>query len=184
LQDGTVLYYLGHRTEGGRCVISAFFGSYRFFYARSRDPSLRIPSFPLAVSGICVDESDNVLIGLRKNVTEHADCFEFVPSGGLSVKYAVSNSISFTQQLLDEFEEETGLERQIVHSIEPLGLVVDTANDVFDICCCIRVREYPREELGCSDEYHGLELVKFDEVQIQDFIPTSRALGNLFIDNR
>lgn len=179
LHDSTVLYYAGHTTIGGTCVIHAFFGSYRLFYARTRDPELRIPFFPLAVSGVCVDEDGQLLVGKRKNATEYAGRFEFVPSGGLSAKHAGVNTVRFEEQLLDEFEEETSLKREMVASIEPLGLVVDTMSSVFDICCRVRISGRLQNGLTPSKEHYGFRLIKFDEVNLQDLIPTSKALGDL-----
>ncbi len=179
LHDGTVLYYVGHKTDSERCVISAFWGPYRYLYAKRIDPSLSIPFFPLAVSGICINDDNHVLIGLRQGVTEYPNRFEFVPSGGLSSHHSLGNTVSYAQQLVDEFEEESGLDKRSVTSIRTLGLVIDEIHNVMDICCLINVSTKLDDALDHTAEYEGLKWIEFDDANIKDFIPTSKALSNL-----
>lgn len=183
LHDGTVLYYLSHRTVGSECLMSAFWGPYRYFYAKRSDPTLAIPIFPLAVSGICFNDDGQVLLGKRNGVTEYQDCFEFVPSGGLSNKYSASNSVLYEQQLADEFEEETALDKINIASFNTLGLVFDLDHNVFDICCSMCIAGSPDLPSDTS-EYKGLEWVALNDARIGMTIPTSRALFRLFIDSR
>ncbi len=182
LHDGTVLYYLSHQTIGRECLISAFWGPYRYFYAKRSDPTLSIPIFPLAVSGICLNDDGQVLLGKRNGVTEYQDCFEFVPSGGLSNTYSAPNSVLYEQQLIEEFEEETTLAKVNIASIKTLGLVFDLDCKVFDICCLMFIAGSPDLPSNTS-EYKGLEWVALNDTKIDMAIPTSRALFSLFIDS-
>jgi hypothetical protein len=178
LNDDIVLYYLSHQTFGDECLISAFWGPYRYFYAKLSDPTLSIPIFPLAVSGICLNDVGQVLIGKRNGVSEYQDCYEFVPSGGLNNKYSTANSLNYKQQLIGEFKEETKLD-QIIFSINTLGLVFDLVHEVYDICCSIFLAGSPRLPSNTS-EYKGLEWAALNDTKIEMVIPTSRALLSLF----
>jgi len=179
LHDGMVLYYVAHKTVGHECLISAFWAPYRYFYAKRSDPSLRIPIFPLAVSGICLNDDKQVLLGKRKGVSEYQDCFEFVPSGGLSNKNSAHNSVDYEQQLVDEFEEETKLDKFSISSIKTLGLVFDLDHNVFDICCLMVVIS-SAETLSSTSEYEELEWVDLNDTRINLAIPTSKVLLSLF----
>lgn len=180
LNDDTVLYYFGHQTISQKCLIFAFWGPYRYFYAKRFDPSLHIPVSPLAVSGICIKGNSQVLLGKRKEVTEYGDCFELVPSGGLTDEYAVKNTVNYLDQLLNEYWEETGLNKYSISSMKTLGLVVDLAHSVFDVCCLISVRPSFGQSFPNNTEYSGLEWINIEDPRINLAIPTSRALLNLF----
>jgi HAD superfamily hydrolase (TIGR01509 family) len=180
LQDSTVLYYNEHKTVGHKCLIYAFWGPYRYFYAKLHDSSLRIPIFPLAVSGICVSTDKQVLIGKRKGTTEYSSRFELVPSGGLTNKHFAHNTVSFKQQLIDELEEETKLKWLGTSSVETLGLVFDLTHQVYDICC--RISIISKTDLPSSTaEYGELEWVDLSDTRINSMIPTSRVLLRLFM---
>jgi len=184
LVDESVLYYQSHISIGNNLVVKAFWGSYRFFFARQMDPLLGISYVPLAVSGICMNENDQILIGKRRNVLEYRDCLEFVPSGGInrtSVRFAPSD---FRNQLIEEFVQETELDVSRIRTVKPLGLVKDFKNQVVDICFLIQVETTLGGIVQNTSEYEELSWVKQSAVKSKTLIPTSIALLTLFEENK
>jgi hypothetical protein len=164
-------------------LISAFWGPYRYFYAMHSDLSLSIEVFPLAVSGTSLNNDNHVLIGKRKEVTEYLDRFELVPAGGLDEKHSTPDSVDYIKQLIDEFEEETQLDRSCITSTKTLGIIFDLKHNVFDICCLIRVN-CSNIPLASSNEYDALEWVDSNNSKLSSATPTSRVLLNLLSDSR
>lgn len=180
LTDESVLYYQSHISLENKLVIKAFWGSYRFFFARQTDPSLDIPFVPLAVSGICVNGDDQVLIGRRRNVAEYLGYLEFVPSGGINGTSAGGATLDYRNQLKEEFVEETGFDISSISFVKPLGLIKDFKNQVVDICCLIQVKTSLSKVLQHTLEYEELSWIEQSAVEVESFVPTSIALLNLF----
>lgn len=184
LADESVLYYQSHVSIGNNLVVNAFWGSYRFFFARQIDPLLDIPYVPLAVSGICLNDNGQILIGRRRNVLEYRNCLEFVPSGGINETSAGGAILDYRNQLKEEFVEETGLNIGSIRVVKPLGLVKDFKNQVVDICCLIQVDTSSSEVLQNTLEYEELSWIDRSAVDSETFVPTSIALLNLFKDHK
>ena len=180
LTDERVLFYQSHISLENKLVVSAFWGSYRFFFARQIDPSLDTPFIPLAVSGICVNGDDQVLIGRRRNVVEYRGCLEFVPSGGINSTSAGVATLDYRYQLQEEFVQETELDISRISFMKPLGLVKDYKNNVVDICCLIQVNTSSIDVLQNTLEYEDLAWIEQSAVKSETFVPTSIALLNLF----
>jgi len=177
--DDLVLYYGGRQLQDGHCLISAYLGPYRYFFAQHLDASLEISFTPLAVSGLCLIDYEWVLVGPRKKVTQYPGQREFAPSGGLSLPAGTSGEIDFVSQLIDEFESETGLEARSVESILTLGLIHDLNHNVIDIGCQMNINDAARKSLMTSDEYSSLSWENFANFQEGQLIPTSRCLFTL-----
>lgn len=180
LTDESVLYYQSHSSLENKLVVRAFWGSYRFFFARQMDPSLDTPFVPLAVSGICVNGDDQVLIGRRLNVLEYRGYLEFVPSGGINGTSPGVATLDYRNQLKEEFVQETELDIGSISIMKPLGLVKDFKNQVVDICCLIEVDTSSGEVLQNTLEYEDLAWIEQSAVESETFVPTSIALLNLF----
>ncbi len=183
LVNERVLYYLNHVTQSNRCSIEAFWGPYKFFYARSIDPDLKIPFIPLSISGICSVDDEYFLVGTRGDVFEYRNALEFVPSGGISKSLFDGDIIDYTRQILEEFETETGIHKSNVSRITPLGLVLDLENAVVDICCSMSLRTAFMVNSRSENEYVQIQWLTMDEIEIDTFIPTSRSLFNLYLDS-
>jgi len=179
LSDDTVLYYLSHETDGTRCTISVFQESYRYTFARYVQPSLDIPYPSLAVSGIVLDNDGWILVGRRRKVSEYSGRYEFVPSGSLSAKCVNGLDVNYIQQVIDEFEEESGLASQDILSIDSLGLIMDLKHRVLDIGCKIRVGGSRLKTLIATNEYSDLQWMTMTQVSDIEVIPTSGALLKL-----
>jgi hypothetical protein len=146
------------------------------------DPSLDTPFVPLAVSGICENGVDQVLIGRRLNVLEYRGYLEFVPSGGINGISPGVVTLDYSNQLKEEFVQETGLDIGSISIMKPLGLVKDFKNQVVDICCLIEVDTPSGEVLQSTLEYEELSWIELSAVESETFVPTSIALLNLFKD--
>lgn len=184
LVDESVLYYQSHISIGNNLVVKAFWGSYRFFFARQTDPSLGVPYVPLAVSGICVNDNDQILIGRRRNVLEYRDCLEFVPSGGINRTSVGVAPSDFRNQLIEEFVQETELDISRIRTLKPLGLVKDFKNQVLDICFLIQVETTPGGITQNTSEYEELSWVEQSAVKSKTLVPTSIALLTLFEESK
>lgn len=182
--DESVLYYHSHKSVGNNLVVKAFWGSYRYFFAKQIDPSLGIPYVPLAVSGICVNDNDQIMIGRRRNVLEYSDCLELVPSGGITRTSVGVAASDFRNQIIEEFVQETGLDIRRIRTLKPLGLVKDFKNQVVDICFRIQVQTAIGEIMQNTSEYEDLAWVEQSAIKSKTLIPTSCALLNLFEENK
>jgi HAD superfamily hydrolase (TIGR01509 family) len=126
LFNGKVTSYRSHAVEDGQLRIQCFETDYKRVLAHLHGFNMGVS--PLGVSGLIVDSEGATLIGRRGDVTEYPGWYELVPSGGLSGKTPEA-------QILEEFEEETGLTADLIHTITPFCLIHDKAHDVYDIGC-------------------------------------------------
>jgi 8-oxo-dGTP pyrophosphatase MutT (NUDIX family) len=183
LVDGSVISVSA--VDGDRVVTRPC--SYRLFVARERDTALRerLAVRALGVSGALLIGSDDgarsVLLGRRStDVTEYGGAWELVPSGGIEpARAGRDGAVDVESALLAELEEEAGIQRDTVVDVVPLGLVHDIAQDVYDVCLALRVREAPPERLS---EYEESVLVPAHDArawldaQKRAVVPASRAL--------
>jgi len=179
LQDGSVLYYLGHSTREDICLIKGFWSSYKYFYSMLCDDSIELPFVPLAVSGICLSEEDLFLVARRRNVTEYNASAELAPSGGIGADHQDCEEVLFREQLKQELVEETPVVREAITSMTDLGLVKDRRHGVIDVCCLLEVEE-SSSNLVDSLEYSGLSWLKKSELPTANMVPTSKGLIELF----
>jgi hypothetical protein len=185
LVDGTILSV--SEIEGARVTVRAC--PYRLFVARERDEDVRsaLGLRALGVSGVLLvgpDGAPSVVFGRRaRDVTEYGGAWELVPSGGLDAARAgPDGSVDVGGALLAELEEEAGVSRDAVAETLPLGLVHDLAQDGYDVCFALRLRDEPRDGLP---EYEETELVPGGEAAAwlddagRAVVPTSRAILDL-----
>jgi len=186
LVDGSMISVTavdGNRVETRPCP-------YRLFVARERDTALRerLGVRALGVSGALIvngeDGGRSVLLGRRSAyVTEHAGAWELVPSGGIEPELAGPDGVvDVVSALLAELEEEVGLPHDTVVEVSPLGLVHDVAQDVYDVCLALHVREPPPSKLAEYDEALLLPAPQARDwlhAEGHTVVPTSRALLDL-----
>ncbi|MBN4066694.1 NUDIX hydrolase [Simkania negevensis] len=109
---------------------------YRLYYAQFFLEKGCFPTlFALCVTGI-VRKSKKVLLGKRSNrVTQYPGCWECIPAGGIeSAALDEEGSISPQTQLLKEFEEETGLNRDAIKQMRFASLLRDSEARCIDLC--------------------------------------------------
>ena len=160
-------------------IVNAFWGPYRYFYSRLQDPSLRIDFVPLSVSGICRNRGGLVLIGKRENVTEYETRKELVPSGGISASVQEGIFVDFKRQLVKELLEETSLTESSISTVNEIGIIKDTNNDVVDLCCLLDLYDDVKLNSELSAEYSCLSWVDVNDLSHDELIPTSLGVLNL-----
>ena len=179
LHDGQVLYYLNHVSDQGSIFVNAFWGPYRYFYSRLQDPSLRIDFVPLSVSGICRSRRGLVLIAKRENVTEYETRTELVPSGGINASVQKGIFVDFKRQLVQELIEETSLTESSISTVNEIGIIKDTNNNVVDLCCSLDLYDNVKLNSELSTEYSCLSWVDVNDLSHDELIPTSLGVLNL-----
>lgn len=159
---------------------------YRYVLARRRAPNLKNEGLsvqPLAVTGILLC-ADGLVLGRRGSVvTDDAGLWEPAPAGGLSKPDP-------TVQILEELEEELGISKSEVESVEACGLVEDIESSVFDIVFRLNTTLTGQEVKAVhacrgSDEYADLAIVETSEVSAflhthsRDLLPALRTMLRL-----
>jgi 8-oxo-dGTP pyrophosphatase MutT (NUDIX family) len=186
LVDGTTISVSA--VEGDRVVTRPC--AYRLFVARERDATLRrrLGVRALGVSGVLLIGGDrgerSIVLGRRSaDVTEYGRAWELVPSGGIKPGRAgPDGNVDVETALLAELEEEAGLRRSDVLETVPLGLVHDIAQDGYDVCLALHVREDANIRLAEYDEHLLLPAkaaVDWLDARDRVVVPTSRALLEL-----
>ena len=93
----------------------------------------------MAVSGICIDSNDNIIVSVRNKVTDYAGYYELIPSGGIDKRYVEGNRQGYKEQLLVELCEEGGIMlKENVVGIDTLGVCYDAGSNTIDICMKIQ----------------------------------------------
>ena len=121
------------------------FVDYKYIIADRNESSIGLRLKQIGTSGlILVNDRKNkyALFAKRsKNNTEYADYFELVPSGNLDYFSKQNNkNLDYKSKLLEELEEEIGIDRNQVKKIFEICVINDKINSVYDICCVIKLR--------------------------------------------
>lgn len=180
LYDDSILYYHSHSSQNDRCIVQGFWAPYRYFFTKKFDPSLKISYIPLAVSSISFSQDKFYLIGKRKNVTEYNKCIEFAPSGGINDESISKGKVSYKKQIREEFIQELGMTKDVISTINEVGLIKDLDHDVIDICCIIDTTLSSLTNLKSSQEYDSPSWAHESELPLDKMIPTSLGLYNLY----
>lgn len=161
---------------------------YRYFYAASTctEVSSSLKLNIAAVSGALFG-GNLLMAGQRAQfVTQHQGLWELVPSGSLTAQPG-DKSIDYRQHLLEELQEEVGISKSRVLSMQPFLLVFDELAHVYDVCCTISTLRAELERAVNEfkpNEYSSLELHKIRDVQESmksnhcSWIPTSVEIVN------
>ncbi len=140
--------------------------SYRYALAVYRQPLLaeELRVNPVAVNGFSV-ASGHVLLARREaNVSQYPGCWELAPSGGIDPKAASGTSIDYRCALLTELEEETGIDRAQVTSIDPFVLVFDSLTGSWEMVLKMPMTLDIEKPMRSSEysEFIWVELVKLE----------------------
>jgi len=195
LFNGKVLTYIDSFKQNNKLIINAGFVDYKIVVSSRFEPSLGLKIKQIGVSGITLinDNGDEyVLFSTRSSdVTEYPNFLELVPSGQIDDSTLKSDgTIDFSTKLIDEFTEETGLKKNCIQEIETMCLVIDKKNEVYDICCKIKilnsksniiktfekVSEYGKPELVYLNSLSDYVSSNYDRI-----IPTSLAILSHFL---
>ncbi len=197
LTDDFLLTFNSAGISNNRTTVRCTKTSYRYYFAAHSAPGLFPPLEPMSVSGVIRVASPGgpaYLVARRsRKVTLYKNFLEFIPSGGIDGK-AMSDggAVDFIDQFKREFEEESGLDRAFITSIEPFALIKDIEGEVYDVCAVIDVScgaDDLFDALAANNEYSDFRLVSHDSLQqfIKDnrhvFVPTSMAIACQLLEN-
>lgn len=141
---------------------------YKTLTAMRLDPALaeELKLYPFGVSGLtCCKQA--VLMGKRSSkVAYRPGFYECAPAGSLEPRVTGEERlIDVKKQLLSEFEEEVGLPLSCVEKVEPLALVLDKRERIYDICYRIRLTPEAQEQIPReTEEYYPLFWLQEREV--------------------
>jgi hypothetical protein len=210
LFNGEILLLQDWKSDSeGVLRISASWGTYQMFLASRAIPVMRDIVRPLGVSGIMVCEvgsevetKDGVifpasaLVFARRSsmVATYPNYWELMPSGSISRNTTELNNnsaIDYLHQLLEEFEQETGLNADdSIKQTIPFALIFDKQANIYDICVRLNLT-LPQAALAAqfrgNDEYTELKCVSLPDIprflqnHLSDIVPTSKVLAEAFI---
>lgn len=124
------------QTSPGRVNVS--FTDFRILLAKKSVPELSKFVSPVGVSGIVRSGTKYLIAKRASNLHSYPGFWEFVPSGHIEEKQVrPDGTIDFKSQLLDEFTEETSVNKNVIEKIQTLGLIHDCGSDVYDVVCQI-----------------------------------------------
>ena len=128
------------------------------------------------------NKNENVLLGVRRNVTEYDGFYELAPSGGICSSKRKDEVILYEEQLIEELLEETEIKREMIDEIEPFCFILDRNNGVYDICSKLHINK-SLDSLFLSkknEEYKNFEIVNLkdakNQIEKNDYVPTSRVM--------
>jgi len=171
-------------------IVEGSYVDYKTVLVDRKEPKLNLKINQIGVSGMTLIQENNnlnVLFSIRSSIiTEYPGFIELVPSGNLDQSVLEDDgTINYKSKLIEEFEEETGLNRSSINKVSTLGLVRDNINHVYDVCCLL-ILNTSSEELTSSfekvSEYKVPQLVnvkdlkKFSTNNSNKIVPTSKAI--------
>ena len=176
--------------KGSKINIGGDFVEYKQFLANREQPELKLNIKPIGVSGMIIIReggTDYVVWAKRAGgVANYPNFFELVPSGSIDKEFVLANGdVDYKSKLLSEFSEETGLPKNYVKEVLGFALVLDTAKNIYDICCIISVnkKRLPMEKyFHKSEEYKNFRFVPLKDLDIfikdrtDSIVPSSMAL--------
>ena len=191
LFDGKVFVFLGEEESESELKVFGDFVRYRDFIAHLESDIVNVQ--PIGVSGMIIFEDQGktytIFSQRSANVTEYPSCFELMPSGTMGEECQNQNRMNTVGCITTEFFEETGLPLETNLDVEILGLVYDTAHQVFDVCHSLKLnitKEKILDQLKLSSEHDQFMCVAIHELDsfLQEYddqlVPTTKALLDLF----
>lgn len=190
LFNDDVLSFVNISRINKKTLVEGMFVKYKLVIADRKDPSLCLQINPIGVSGVVMINEHNekyLLFSVRSSeVSEYPGYLELVPSGHIDKSIVRKNRIvDYKSKLIQEFEEETALSVDLINKIRTLGIVMDTVNRVYDICCVLEVNT-TRENILVSfkkvSEYVKPEFISYNKLpnfiksNYHKIIPTSLAI--------
>lgn len=162
------------------------FVPYKYYLAQRCDPSLKpdLKIVPVSICGMTLI-GDEIIIAKRAPwVSQYPNCYELAPSGGVRPPGRDLDAVDLKVQLLDEMQEELGLDNAHVKSVKFFSLVYDKEEDAVELCAEIRLKP-SRLILSSTSEYSQVitipcqELESFVKDHKEDFVPLSLLLLRL-----
>jgi ADP-ribose pyrophosphatase YjhB (NUDIX family) len=145
-------------------LVKVSFIPYSLYYASTKDPESFGNIYTLGVSAIAKWRGE-FLIGKRSNKTfKHEGLFEWVPAGGIDDRNGQIEGVAIKEQVYRELEEETGIQRLQVNSLEIDNVFIFPEEKLFEVCCVIEL-DYGVEILKVSHEHQELFFLNESKVE-------------------
>ena len=190
LENNFVLCFENISKQNKKIIVDGKFVEYKIILADRFLPNLGLGINQIGVSGIVIvneDDENFVLFSSRtEQTTEYPGFFELVPSGHIEKSNLLNDgTIDYKAKILNEFIEETGCTKELISSIDSLGLVFDIQNHVYDVCCILHTKETRSKitkNFGNVSEYSKPIMIPFKEIETfkhqnyQKIVPTSLAI--------
>lgn len=181
LHEGAILSAVAydHKSLTGQFV------PYKYYLAQLFDPSLKrdLKIVPVSLSGLTF-VGDNLIVAKRAWwVAQYPDCYELAPSGGIRPPNAEQGYVDMKGQILNELEDEVGIESSLVKSVHFFSLVRDYKSDGVELVAKIVVK--PCAILSSSSEYAQVitvpvsEMANFAASHAKEFVPLSLEMLHL-----
>jgi len=162
--------------------VTGSFVPYKYYLAQEKVPTIRdkLQLCPVALSGVTL-AGDSLLLGQRSHtVTQFPLYWEFAPSGGIDDRFVEKNRVDYRRQIMQELEEETGIDRQYINEVAPKWLYLDRDAPIVDICLEIHINKEGKNPFKKpTAEYLALEwvdrakLTEFFHLHQDQFVPTT-----------
>lgn len=184
LFNGKIVSYKSHDKSNNILTIECFITQYKYFFAQLISPELNLPIYPIGVSGIIIDVENNTLLAARNNVTEYDGYYELLPAGSIDLSRNKNNAVSFQDQLITEFEEESNIAKDNILRIEPYCIIFDKNHKVYDICSKIYINGLINNLLSSkeSEEYRSIKAINLsslhNKIEENRVVPTSVVIFN------
>lgn len=140
----TFLNLVEIKEDGDRIEVIGEFVNYGYFLASRAYPDLKEVIRPVGVSGMIIlseEEGEYTVFARRgEGVAQYAGYLELVPSGGVDKGCALGDgNVDYQVKLIRELYEECGIPPEAVEETTPLALVLDRGENVYDVCCLLKV---------------------------------------------
>lgn len=196
LFNGKVLTYISLLKQNNTIILKGSFVDYKLVISSRSEPSLGLTIKQVGVSGITFVNDGGVeyiLFSTRSSEnTEYPDFLELVPSGNIdNSTLKPDGTIDYSNKLIEEFVEETGLDKQCIQEIKTLCLVKDNQNQVFDICCKINILNSKSNIISSFKSVSEYEKPEFVPIHLLSnyiknnhdrIVPTSLAILSYFLN--
>ncbi|MFV0341259.1 MAG: hypothetical protein ACK5MA_11655 [Parachlamydiaceae bacterium] len=165
--------------------LTGFFVPYKYFLAQVCDPSLKpdLNILPVSLSAVTVTEDSMILAKRASWVTQYPDAYELAPSGGVTQQHLDDEAIDIKGQLLEELNEEVGIDRQLVKKLKFFSMVRDYHADAVELVAEIQVKPFSIQ--SSTGEYAQIMTLPISEIPAfvatykAEFVPLSLAILKL-----
>lgn len=165
--------------------LTGHFVPYKYFLAQTCDPSLKpaLKILPVSLSALTIAGGSVVLAKRSSWVTQYPDHYELAPSGGVTEPAFEKETIDIKGQIIDELNEEVGIDRTLVKKIKFFALIRDFQSEAVELIADIEASPYSLQ--SSTGEYAQImtiplsELAAFVEVHRNEFVPLSLAILKL-----
>lgn len=195
LFNSKVLSLKSIRQNKKQIFIAANFVDYKYIITDRIEPSIELKLKQIGTSGlILINDRKNkytLLAKRSKNNTEYPGYFELVPSGNLDYFSKQNNlHLDYKSKLLEELEEEIGIDRNQVEKVFEICVINDKINSVYDVCCIIKLsvnKLAVMKNIRKTAEYTEPKFIKIEDIpefitkHNKNIVPTTLGLLEYYL---